>query len=92
MGYYSANDIAAITAYKAAHGGSNAGNPIAVPDNGLPLQPGDLRYQDLNGDGIINVFDKRAIGNPNLPNTSLGLSLQAVYKGFSVSALFAGFV
>jgi TonB-linked SusC/RagA family outer membrane protein len=90
LGYYTANDISAINAYQAAHGGSNAGNPIAVPDNGLPLQPGDLRYQDLNGDGIINVFDKRAIGNPNLPNTSLGLSLQAVYKGFSISALFAG--
>lgn len=90
LGYYTANDIAAITAYKAAHGGSNAGNPIAVPDNGLPLQPGDLRYQDLNGDGVINVFDKRAIGNPNLPNTSLGLSLQAAYKGFSISVLFAG--
>ncbi|MDN5284270.1 MAG: SusC/RagA family TonB-linked outer membrane protein [Mucilaginibacter sp.] len=90
LGYYTAHDIAAITTYQAAHGGSNAGNPIAIPDNGLPLQPGDLRYQDLNGDGIVNVFDKRAIGNPNLPNTSLGLSLQAAYKGFSISALFAG--
>jgi TonB-linked SusC/RagA family outer membrane protein len=90
LGYYTAEQIASIPVYQAAHGGSNVGNPIAIPDNGLPLQPGDLRYQDLNGDGIINVFDKRAIGNPNLPNTSLGLSLQAVYKGFSVSALFAG--
>ncbi|AMR32256.1 SusC/RagA family TonB-linked outer membrane protein [Mucilaginibacter sp. PAMC 26640] len=90
LGYYTAADIASIPAYKAAHEGSNAGNPVAVPDNGIPLQPGDLRYQDLNGDGIINVFDKRAIGNPNLPNTILGLSLQGVYKGFSVSVLFQG--
>ena len=36
------------------------------------------------------MFDKRAIGNPNLPNTGLGLSLQAAYKGFSVSVLFQG--
>jgi TonB-linked SusC/RagA family outer membrane protein len=90
LGYYSAADIAAITTYKDAHQGSNAGNPIALPDNGIPLQPGDLRYQDLNGDGVINVFDKRAIGNPNLPNTTLGLSLQGVYKGFSVSVLLQG--
>lgn len=92
LGYYTAADIAAIAAYKAdpAHNGSNAGNPIAVPDNGIPLQPGDLRYEDLNGDGTINVFDKRNIGKPNLPNTILGLSLQAVYKGFSVSVLFQG--
>ncbi|MDB5126482.1 TonB-dependent receptor [Mucilaginibacter sp.] len=90
LGYYSANDIAAITTYKNDHQGSNAGNTIALPDNGIPLQPGDLRYQDLNGDGVINVFDKRAIGNPNLPNTTLGLSLQGVYKGFSISVLLQG--
>jgi TonB-linked SusC/RagA family outer membrane protein len=90
LGYYSVKDIADIKAFQAAHGGSNAGDPIAIPDNGLPLQPGDLKYQDLTGDGIINVFDQTHIGNPNLPNTSLGLSLQVVYKGFSVSALFAG--
>jgi TonB-linked SusC/RagA family outer membrane protein len=90
LGYYSAADIAAINTYRNDHQGSNAGNPIALPDNGIPLQPGDLRYQDLNGDGVINVFDKRAIGNPNLPNTTLGLSLQGVYKGFSVSVLLQG--
>jgi TonB-linked SusC/RagA family outer membrane protein len=90
LGYYSVKDISDIKAFQAAHGGSNAGDPIAIPDNGLPLQPGDLKYQDLTGDGIINVFDQTHIGNPNLPNTSLGLSLQAVYKGFSISALFAG--
>lgn len=90
LGYYTANDIAAINSYTNTHQGSNAGNTVAVPDNGVPLQPGDLRYQDLNGDGVINVFDKRAIGNPNLPNTILGLSLQGVYKGISVSVLFQG--
>ena len=90
LGYYTAGDVAEITAYKAAHGGSNAGDAIAIPDNGLPVQPGDLKYQDLNGDGIINVYDQRAIGNPNLPNTTLGLSLGAVYKGFSINVLFQG--
>ncbi|MGY4537626.1 TonB-linked SusC/RagA family outer membrane protein [Mucilaginibacter sp. UYNi724] len=82
LGYYTAEDIAAIK-------GPNV-NKIPTPDNGVQLQPGDLRYDDLNGDGIINVFDKRAIGNPNLPNTILGLSLQGVYKGFSVSVLLQG--
>lgn len=89
LGYYTQNDVNAVNAYQTANG-SNAGNSIAVPDNGIPIQPGDLKYQDLNGDGIINVFDKRAIGNPNLPNTTLGLSLQGVYKGFSVSILLQG--
>ncbi|MDB5006715.1 MAG: SusC/RagA family TonB-linked outer membrane protein [Mucilaginibacter sp.] len=90
LGYYTAANITAETSYRAAHNGSNAGDPIAIPDNGLPIQAGDLRYQDLNGDGVINVFDQRAIGNPNLPNTTLGFSLGAVYKGFSINVLFQG--
>lgn len=89
LGFYTAAEIAQAKAYQAQHG-SNAGDPIAIPDNGIPLQPGDLRYKDLNGDGIINVFDQRAIGHPNLPNTTLGLNLQAQYKGFSISVLFQG--
>lgn len=91
LGYYTPEDIKSIEAYQAGNGGSNAGNKnIAIPDNGLPLNPGDLKYQDLNGDGFINVFDQRAIGHPNLPNTNLGLNLQASYKGFSASILLQG--
>jgi TonB-linked SusC/RagA family outer membrane protein len=91
LGYYTPADVATIQKYEAAHGGSNAGDPaVAVPDNGETIQPGDLKYADLNHDGIINVDDERAIGYPNLPNTTLGLNLQASYKGFSVSVLFQG--
>jgi hypothetical protein len=82
--------VAAVKSYQAAHGGSNAGDPIAIPANGEQIEPGDLRYADLNGDGLINVNDERAIGDPNLPNTTLGLNLQASYKGFSISVLFQG--
>lgn len=91
LGYYTQDDIDNVNTYMASNGGSNAGNKnVAIPDNGLPLHAGDLKYQDLNGDGFINVFDQRAIGHPNLPNTNLGLNLQASYKGFSVSVLLQG--
>jgi len=90
LGYYTAADVAAINTFKAKNSGSNKGDPIAVPDNGEVIQPGDLKYQDLNGDGYINVFDQKAIGNPNLPNTTLGLNLTAGYKGFSASILLQG--
>ena len=91
IGYYSAQDVATIDKYEAAHGGSNIGDAaIGVPDNGEVIQPGDLKYEDFNHDGLINVLDQEAIGHPNLPNTTLGLNLQASYKGFSVSVLFQG--
>ncbi|PRD49336.1 SusC/RagA family TonB-linked outer membrane protein [Sphingobacterium haloxyli] len=60
------------------------------PTGGYIVQPGDLRYKDLNGDGIIDDYDRTTIGRPNIPNTSFGLTLGGSYKGFSFSALLQG--
>lgn len=54
------------------------------------IKPGDLKYKDLNGDGIIDELDQRAIGSPNLPSTTLGLTLGFSYKGISFSMLLQG--
>lgn len=51
------------------------------------IQPGDLKYKDLNNDGIIDENDKSAIGFPNLPNTTMGLTLGISYNGFYISTL-----
>ena len=58
--------------------------------NASIIKPGDLKYKDLNGDGVIDERDLGPIGMPNLPNTSLGLTLGAHYSGFDVSVLFQG--
>lgn len=52
--------------------------------------PGDLKYQDVNGDGIINSLDMMPIGHPNIPEYNAGITLKAGYKGFQVSVLFNG--
>ena len=36
------------------------------------------------------IFDKRAIGKPNLPTTTLGWTIGGSWKGFSISVLFQG--
>jgi TonB-linked SusC/RagA family outer membrane protein len=51
------------------------------------VKPGWLKYKDLNGDGIINTDDMAYTGNPNLPNTNIGLTLGASYHGFTISIL-----
>ncbi len=56
----------------------------------VPVRPGDLKYKDLNGDGVIDENDMGPIGKPNLPNTTVGLTLGGNYKGFSLSVLFQG--
>ncbi|EDM36961.1 putative outer membrane protein [Pedobacter sp. BAL39] len=62
----------------------------AKPNTGAEIMPGDLRYKDLNEDGVIDQYDMTAIGRPNVPNTSFGLTLGGGFKGFTFSVLFQG--
>lgn len=58
--------------------------------DGNKVQPGDIRYIDIDGDGKINENDRVPIGNSNLPRYSFGSNLSLGYKGFEISALFIG--
>jgi len=48
---------------------------------GAEAQPGDIRYLDLNGDGVIDPNDRTNIGNP-IPDYTMGLNLSFEYHGF----------
>jgi TonB-linked SusC/RagA family outer membrane protein len=63
---------------------------VAKPVGSVAIQPGDLKYKDLNGDGLIDQNDITTIGKPNLPNTTVGLPIKIGYKGFDASVLFQG--
>ncbi len=51
--------------------------------------PGDIRFKDLNQDGIINNFDRDYIGNPT-PDFTYGINADFEYKGFDVSLFLQG--
>ncbi|MES2651609.1 MAG: TonB-dependent receptor [Bacteroidota bacterium] len=51
---------------------------------------GDMKYQDLNGDRIIDDSDKGVIGKPNLPNTTYGANFNFGYKNFYLNLFFQG--
>jgi TonB-linked SusC/RagA family outer membrane protein len=51
------------------------------------IQPGDLKYADLNGDGIITDADKTYLSKPNLPSTNLGAEFTVAWKGITLRAL-----
>ncbi|MEH6703502.1 MAG: TonB-dependent receptor [Galbibacter orientalis] len=53
------------------------------------VQPGDIRFIDLNGDGMINADDKTKIGDP-YPDFMLGLNLTAAYKNFDFNLFING--
>jgi len=62
-------------------------SPYATANN---LQPGDVKYWDVNDDNEINGDDEVVIGNPRFPNTVFGLDLNFNYKRFSLNTLWQG--
>ena len=56
-----------------------------LPKPTMDVSPGDVKYTDLNGDGLITDDDQRAIGNPTRPAYTWGLNYGADYKGFFFS-------
>jgi TonB-linked SusC/RagA family outer membrane protein len=52
-------------------------------------QPGDIRFRDLNGDGVINDNDRTFIGNP-IPKLSYGLNMSADFRRFDLAVFFQG--
>lgn len=54
------------------------------------VQPGDIKYKDVNGDGIINGNDKVAIGATTKPNLIYGFGISAQWNGFDFNVHFQG--
>ncbi len=52
--------------------------------------PGDFKFADLNGDGIIDNQDRVPIGYSDVPQNVFGIEPNFGYKGFTLSALFQG--
>ena len=52
-------------------------------------QPGDIRFKDLNGDGVINDNDRTFIGSP-IPRLSYGTTLTSEYRGLDMAVFFQG--
>lgn len=52
-------------------------------------QPGDVKFVDLNNDGVIDDRDRTQIGKPN-PDYTFGITLGANYKGFDFSLVASG--
>lgn len=63
-----------------------------LPNNNqaaVPVLPGDVRFLDLNGDGVINLDDRDVIGDPN-PEFTYALSLRLQYKNWDFDMLANG--
>jgi hypothetical protein len=51
---------------------------------------GDIKYKDMDGDGVINERDMVPIGYPTTPEINYGFGLSGGYKNFDISVFFQG--
>ncbi|KUJ61226.1 SusC/RagA family TonB-linked outer membrane protein [Flavobacteriaceae bacterium CRH] len=62
-----------------------------VNSSGVAYQPnavaGDMKFKDVNGDGVINNSDRVVLGNP-FPKTTYSLNMNFRYKGFDMNVFF----
>lgn len=66
------------------------GSPkVPVFSSGSTYTPGDMKFVDVNGDGVIDDNDRTFIGNPN-PDFYYGFNINMEYKGFDLSMFFQG--
>ena len=72
----------------------NSPKTSAYPSNGVFNQystvwPGDLKFKDINGDGVIDENDRTVIGNP-LPDFTFGFNTTFRWKGFDLNLFING--
>jgi TonB-linked SusC/RagA family outer membrane protein len=61
-----------------------------VHSRGGDYQAGDIKYRDINGDGVINSFDIVPMGYPTNPEIQYGIGASFGYKNFDISAFVQG--
>ena len=54
------------------------------------VKPGDVKYMDVNGDGVVDSYDEVPIGRSDIPELVYGFGIQLGYKGFDLGVFFRG--
>ena len=67
----------------------NEGEIFTSAFQGNGIRPGDVKFADINGDGVINQADRSHVGSP-IPTLTYGLTANAQWRGFDISAFFQG--
>lgn len=54
------------------------------------IRPGDIKYKDMNGDGVITTDDQTYFGYARNPEIMYGFGVTLGYKSFDISVFFTG--
>ncbi|MBO6160598.1 MAG: TonB-dependent receptor [Bacteroidales bacterium] len=88
---YRGHSLALTLAYIAEGFFQDEEDIATSPKQGFgPVQPGDIKYRDVNGDGTVNQQDMVMSGYPQIPEFNYGFGTTMAYKGFDWSIYFLG--
>lgn len=93
LGLFSADELTVIAAEDIrVNNGEITNKDRSIPKQTFQtvLRPGDIKYQDQNGDGLINDDDRVAIGYGNIPEMMYGFGCSLAYKNFDLTVFFNG--
>ncbi len=83
VGFYTQEEVDRIQA-------GTSDLPVPSYMDSKSLKAGNIKYLDVNKDGVLDKYDTQVIGN-SLPRLMYGLDLTLKYKGFELSAVFLGY-
>ena len=79
------------TSFSASAARQIRASPAAWPKQSFgDVEPGDIKYLDLNGDGVVDSYDVKPIGYTNVPEIVYGFGFSLQWKAFDFSAFFQG--
>ncbi len=95
---YSANPWRSMIGQKIGQTWGYVAERLFVDDNEVRNSPyqsadamgGDIKYKDINNDGVIDDFDRVPIGYPTYPEIIYGAGMSTGYKGLDFSFFFQG--
>ena len=67
----------------------NAGDIFTHAFQGNNIRPGDVKYKDVNGDGIISDLDRKHVGS-SIPKITCGFNFEMNYKNIDFAVFIAG--
>jgi len=65
-------------------------HPIQDNNGNSTIQPGDIKFKDLDGDGFVNDRDRKVYGQGSKAASNYSLNVGAEYKNFALSVLLTG--
>ncbi len=69
---------------------ADVANSATQSFGGFKVMPGDIKYKDVNGDGVINSDDRVSLSDPTFPRLMYGFGGEVRFKDFTLGILFRG--